>query len=401
MLFCKQTSQRRRVLISSIGLTALCSLPAMATQGTFPHGYGVKSEGMGGVVVALPQDAVVGASNPAGMLSVGDRVDVGVAFLQADNGVDFNGVNADGGADGDLYIIPQFGYNQLLDEQSSLGVSVVGNGVGTQYADDENIGGMEGPGSEFQQIVTTVSYARQLTANQTVGIGLMAIYQVLEVDGTASIGLPEGRDSAYGSGLRVGWMGSFGEYLTLGAAYASRGYMSKMKKFENLLAEGGDMDMPANYAFGAAYQRSDWTFALDVQHIFWSDVKTFGNPGVSSASGATGSSSGAGFGWNDQTVWKLGLAWQASDALTLRAGYNDANQLVDSDSTYLGLLAPAANHRHVTIGSTYTTAAGSEWSVAYARSFEGKVKGTGAAPDSLTDPYMSQHWLSFAYGSRF
>ena len=73
------------------GALVACLLPlqaAWATQGTFPHGYGVKSEGMGGVVIALPQDSLAGASNPAGMVAVGDRLDVGAAFLKADNGAD-------------------------------------------------------------------------------------------------------------------------------------------------------------------------------------------------------------------------------------------------------------------------------------------------------------------------
>ena len=32
---------------------------AFATQGTMPHGYGVKSEGMGEVALALSQDSLV------------------------------------------------------------------------------------------------------------------------------------------------------------------------------------------------------------------------------------------------------------------------------------------------------------------------------------------------------
>lgn len=391
----------KKIILPAAVSAALFSLNSYATQGTMPHGYGVKSEGMGGVVTALPQDAIAGASNPAGMLSVGERIDGGLAFLKVDNGVDFNDVNADGTADGDLYIIPQFGINHLLDEASSIGVSVVGNGVGTQYDSDENIGGLQAPGSEFQQIVSTFSYAHSLNANHTLGVGVMAIYQTLQIDGTASIGLQEGKDSAYGAGLRFGWLGSFGDHFKAGASYQTRGYMSKMDKFDNLLAEGGDMDLPANFSLGASYVLGDWTVAADFQRVFWRDVNTFGNPGVSTASGATGDSDGAGFGWNNQNIWRIGAAYTLSAQLTLRGGYNDSRQLLDSDSTYLGLLAPAANHRHITLGATYTTRRDSEWSVAYARSFEGKVSGTGIAPDSLTDPYMSQHWLSLGYGTAF
>ncbi|KRW61079.1 OmpP1/FadL family transporter [Pseudomonas sp. TTU2014-080ASC] len=391
--------------LAGAGVTALLLglsvQQAQATQGTFPHGYGVKSEGMGGVVLALPQDSLVGASNPAGMVWVGTRVDAGVALLQVDNGIEFAGETVSGVEDNDLYIIPQLGANRMLDEVSSIGVSIVGNGVGTAYGSDSNVGGLERPGSEFQQMVATVSYARKLNERHSYGIGVMLIRQQLDIDGTASIGLPEGRDESYGAGLRLGYMGKLTDELTLGLSYATRGYMGKMKRFENLLAEGGDMDMPSNYGIGLSYTKGDWTVAADVQRILWSDVKSLGNPGVSRATGAPGDSDGPGFGWRDQTVYRLGVAYQATQDLTLRVGYNDANQLLDSRDGYLGMLAPAANHQHVTLGATYRLDGGNELSFAYARSFKDKVDGDGNGPDAVSSPYMGQHWLSFSYAVVF
>src|SRR5690606_38155551 len=128
-------SQAAPRILAGAALDAAAPL-ALATQGTFPHGYGVKSEGMGGVVLALPQDSLVGASNPAGMVWVGTRLDAGVALLKVDNGVEFAGQTVSGVEDNDLYIIPQLGANRMLDEASSLGLSIVGNGVGTAYGSD-------------------------------------------------------------------------------------------------------------------------------------------------------------------------------------------------------------------------------------------------------------------------
>ncbi len=374
---------------------------AQATQGTFPHGYGVKSEGMGGVVLALPQDALVGASNPAGMAWVGDRLDVGAAFLKVDNGVEFAGKKNSGSADNDLYIIPQLGVNHMLDEVSSVGLSVVGNGVGTDYSRESNVGGLKSPGSTLQQMVATLSYARKITERHSLGLGLMLIRQQLDIDGTSSIGLPEGSDQSYGGGLRVGYLGHLTDELSLGASYATRGYMSKMKHFDKLLAEGGALDMPSTYGVGLSYKRGDWTWAADVQKILWSDVKAYGNPGVSRATGAPGDSDGPGFGWRDQTVYRVGVAYDATRDLTLRVGYNDANQLLDSRDGYLGTLAPAANHRHATLGATYRLGSGNEVSFAYARSFMDKVEGNGQGPDAVSSPYMGQHWFSLSYGLTF
>ncbi|MGB9495575.1 MAG: long-chain fatty acid transporter, partial [Azonexus sp.] len=54
---------------------------ALATSGYFATGYGVKSAGMGGVGIALPQDGLAAATNPAGTAFVGDRVDLGLTWF--------------------------------------------------------------------------------------------------------------------------------------------------------------------------------------------------------------------------------------------------------------------------------------------------------------------------------
>jgi long-chain fatty acid transport protein len=50
---------------------------ARGTNGYLMDGYGVKSQGVVGVGIALPQDALAAATNPAGMAVVGNRSDVG------------------------------------------------------------------------------------------------------------------------------------------------------------------------------------------------------------------------------------------------------------------------------------------------------------------------------------
>ena len=57
---------------------ALAPFAAHATTGYFQHGYGIKAKSMGGVGIALPQDALAAATNPAGMAWVGNRMDLGV-----------------------------------------------------------------------------------------------------------------------------------------------------------------------------------------------------------------------------------------------------------------------------------------------------------------------------------
>ena len=57
----------RKTLLAAAAAAAIAPLAAHATTGYFSHGYGIKAKAMGGVGIALPQDALAAATNPAGM----------------------------------------------------------------------------------------------------------------------------------------------------------------------------------------------------------------------------------------------------------------------------------------------------------------------------------------------
>ena len=64
--------------LRAAALAALCvtAVPqtAQATNGYFSHGYGVKSQAIAGVGIALPQDGLTAATNPAGTAFTGTRL---------------------------------------------------------------------------------------------------------------------------------------------------------------------------------------------------------------------------------------------------------------------------------------------------------------------------------------
>ena len=96
-------------------LILLAATEAAATDGYFAHGYGVKSQAMGGVGIALPQDALAAASNPAGMGLIGDRIDFGLTWFRPQRETQiasnaFPGVDATYDAnDTENFFIPEFG----------------------------------------------------------------------------------------------------------------------------------------------------------------------------------------------------------------------------------------------------------------------------------------------------
>ena len=107
-----------------MGSAAVLAFPsiATATNGYFSHGYGMKAKGMGGAATALSEDTFGGANNPASMVWVGDRLDVGVELFSPRRSASRTGSGIfDGAADSerDLFPIPEFGYNKMLSQNRS------------------------------------------------------------------------------------------------------------------------------------------------------------------------------------------------------------------------------------------------------------------------------------------
>ncbi|HJS39016.1 MAG TPA: long-chain fatty acid transporter, partial [Burkholderiales bacterium] len=76
----------RKLLLAAATAAVLAPGAALATTGYFAHGYGIKAKSMGGVGIALPQDALAAASNPAGIAFVGNRIDLGAEWFTPDRG---------------------------------------------------------------------------------------------------------------------------------------------------------------------------------------------------------------------------------------------------------------------------------------------------------------------------
>ncbi len=152
----------KRTLKLAIACAIAMPTAAMATNGYFAHGWGTKSKAMAGVATALPQDTLVSATNPAGMAFLGTSVDIGVAFFnpsdrgyRANNNFSTQSVPATDGmgnnfnvdfptggyvtpgtydSDGDWFVIPSIGFNYEINDRSTIGISIYGNGgMNTKY----------------------------------------------------------------------------------------------------------------------------------------------------------------------------------------------------------------------------------------------------------------------------
>ncbi len=445
----------RKVLLAAAIAAALAPCAALATDGYFAHGYGMKAKGRAGASTAMATDSFGGATNPATMVYVGNRADLGVDWFKPNRSASRVGSAGgtgflDGAADGNedsSFLIPEFGYNKMLRPDLSLGITVYGNGgMNTNYRSgqlDQGVCQGGAPtgvpanllcgsgelGVDLMQLILAPTLAYKMGNGHALGVSPLIGYQRFKAYGLqpfAAISSDpasltnNGYDDAWGFGLRLGYYAQLSPSFAIGAAYSTKINMSEFEKYKGLFAERGDFDIPENYNFGVAFKATPkLTIAADYQQINYSKVASVGNPsnqggcaptfpaGPGVGAGCLGASgSSIGFGWDDVSVIKLGVEYQWDNRLLLRAGYNRTDNPVQARDVTFNILAPGVVTDHITLGFTYTLQSGSEITMAYMHAFENSVTGpsnnpnfpTGGATETIT---MSQNSLGIAWGWKF
>jgi long-chain fatty acid transport protein len=308
-----------------LALSLLTASTAFATDGYFSHGYGVRTQATGGAGIALAQDSLAAASNPAGIAWTGNRIDGGLSWFSPSRSTDITGNGVPGvngsyeGNDKKNFWLPELGYTRQLNQDVSVGIAAYGNGgMNTDYGKNPYAGfGSKGSaGVNLEQLFISPSLAYKVNDQHAFGAAINFAYQRFSAKGisvfsSASIDsknlTDNGNDSSTGWGLRLGWSGQITPALTLGATWASKVKTGNFEKYRGLFAQGGGFDIPENYGIGLAYKvHPQLTLAADLQQIKYGDISSIANPLANLFAGnPLGSEKGAGFGWRDITVVKV------------------------------------------------------------------------------------------------
>ena len=396
---------------------------AMATNGYFSHGYGMKAKGMGGASVAMTDNAFAGANNPAAAAWAGNRAEVGLDLFSPTREMSRSGSAADVSvkSDSNLFYVPEFGYNKAISDRLGVGITVYGNGgMNTDYAGGQlgaTCGAAAGTrnvmcgtgrlGVDLTQLVVAPTIAYKVSDSHSFGVSPLIVQQQFKADGLSAFGVGNnGYDTSNGMGVRLGYLGKLNNQLSIGASYAPKIAMSKFSKYAGLFAEQGGFDIPENYTVGASYQATkDVTVALDYERIAYSGVRSVSNPSNAIMSGIPlGAANGSGFGWTDINVWKLGVQWQATPNMTMRAGLNVGDNPIKSSDVSFNILAPGVVTTHYTLGGTYALSKETELTVAYMYAPSNSVTGPslGALGQGGTETIkMSQQSLGIQFGWRW
>ena len=437
---------------------------ANATNGYFAHGTGIKNRGLAGAGVAFPQDAMAGATNPAGMAFVGNRFDIGAVLFFPDReyssstslasgmgGAFTIGPNSETSGD-KWFLVPSFGVNKMISDRTAIGFSIYGNGgLNTTYSGGTASFDPDGPGPaptgtfpgtfgagtagvDLFQIFFNFSIAHKFSENVSLGISPVFAVQGFRAAGLDSFApftksfaqsggmtLPDnltrnGQDYSFGGGVQVGALvKNISDVIDFGISYRSKMYMDEFDDYSDLFAEDGDFDIPPTLWVGFALHPTNSVTALfDFQRIWYEEVDAISNPiqnlfacptagaGGTDIESCLGGDNGAGFGWRDIDVYKAGIQWEKSKQDIFRVGYSHANQTIRSSQVLFNILAPAVIEDHITAGYTHVFNDNSEVSITAMHAFHHSVEGPNPFdPTQMIRLKINQFEVGFSWSKHF
>lgn len=431
---------RIRKSLLAVAVSGLVAAPvAHATNGYFMHGYGSKEKGMAGAGVAYNHnDAMAAATNPAAMAFVDQRVDLGLQIFSpsprkytstgdATNFLDpgtgqFTFSIGDGSqsieSENDFFLLPHGAINYILNDKTTIGLAVYGNGgMNTEYeggfasVNDALVGGTGAgaaqlPGTygagtagiNLEQMFFNFNTSYKLDPKHALGGSLIVVGQRFRAQGLEFFGgfssdptnLSGNRNSlSWGLGAKVGYQGEVADGVRVGISYQSKISMGEFDEYKGLFAESGDFDIPSTYTLGVSFDvGQSGVIVADYQRINYSDVASISNPFANiltcnpttipaSGSGCLGGSNGAGFGWEDIGIFKLGYQWNMVN-MDWRVGYSHADQAIPESEVLFNILAPATVRDHLTFGLTKEVGQTQEFNFSFMYALNESVKGPNA-----------------------
>lgn len=358
----------RKTWPTALGLSLFAATPAHATNGDQMIGVTAMQWGMGGAAIAAPQDAGTILTNPAGIASLGMkemRVDMGFGFLNPPRKA--NGFESDS----DLYLIPSGAIAFKANDRLHLGMGMAGlSGMGVDFPDTNAATGNQAIVTTKQFYKIAPGFAYQVSDKLALGAALNIDYQSLALS-NPQYTLPQ--NQVYGFGLTAGLTYKVSDRLQVGAAWVSE---QEMNEFEWNTASGRiamTMNGPQQVALGVAIRPApDLLLEADVKHIAFSDV--LGSVAVSRPAGYAGPIPATmNYGWDNQTVFALGIQKDINPKTSVRIGFNYGKSPIGPEDVDSNLGSLAITEKHLSVGVTRKLSDKASASLSYMHAFRNEV----------------------------
>lgn len=420
------TMKKLAALIAMAGVAS----PVFATNGMNLEGYGAIATGMGGASMAYDNGAGAMMNNPAtlGLMAPGRGIGVALGFLGPDVKSSVPAMGLSSGSGGDAYYMPAAGYVAKTGNFTyGLGIYSQG-GMGTEYGAGSFLA--QGTNQKVRSEVgvgrVILPLAYNVNENLTIGGSIDWVWATMDIKmaaGTADFmamgtAMSSGMQTAmagligfgantfridfsdksdfsgeaFGSGFagKLGFVYKVTPALSIGAVYHTETDLGDMKTdsggaafsaYNSGVSLGApvqgkitihNFQWPETYGIGMAYQATDkLMIAADYKRLNWSKVMkdfkmTFSTNSLPMGLGSGSADFKISQNWDDQDVFMIGFSYRLTDALTLRAGGNFANNPVPNNRVHP--LFPAIVKKHYTLGLGYMIGKQSmiDFSLAYA-----------------------------------
>jgi len=357
-------------------------------------------------------------------------------------------------SENELFFIPYVAKSWKRDEQNTIALSFYARGgMNTEWRGGSATFDPDGPGPapimtfpgtygggftgnegtagvDLMQGFLNTAYAWN-NAEKTVSVGAAAI---IGIQRFRAIGVPafagytetfaasggtempsnlsnNGYDWSYGIGGSLGFQWNPTDKFSVALGYTSEIMMTEFDKYKDLFAEKGGFDVPAHLDFGIAFRpNAGLTLTAGVQQIYYEGIASVSNPiqyigacptagfGGTDLESCLGGSRGAGFGWEDMTVYSLGAAWKYGEDWTFRVGASTTDQPIPEDQMTFNILAPGVMEEHFTVGFTRKLSGGSEFSMSFMYAPSVEQDGPQNFDPTQTVHFEMDQWdLEFSY----
>lgn len=359
----------RKSFAAILILFAFClilSTPAYATNGTRELGFSSRDSAMAGATTASPEDTSCLVRNPAGLVWLGNRIDLnyqnifphdvtmrtdGPAGGLANRGLSQKS-NIDylpGGNAGVSYRIPG---TDKYPVSVGCGIFTMA-GVALNFPSSRILSALTGDYDKMMDLRSmriapgiAVAFNDKLSFGATGNIGLQGLRTNMATSTFNGAQYPETAgagdwDFAPGAGFTVGLLYKINETLNVGASYESHGWFGYHHKYKDALPF---IDEPPIINVGLSFKPTkNVELTYDTRYINWTNVK------IAERSPIEG-----GFGWKDQWVFAVGGEYTYKEKLKLRLGYNYGKSPISSKVVFANaLLSAATMEHHVTTGCSY------------------------------------------------
>lgn len=379
-------------LVAVACLTAAVPALVSANNGDQMVGYSGLSNAMSGAVVATPQDVSTVLSNPAGLafLHMGNehtRFDMNLAVLNPNRTM--NGIESDSSA----FVMASGGFafqSESYGDRVTIGVGaypISGGGV------DFPVGSLKLGTGTYSVVASRMSlrigpgFSYKVNPDLAIGANLnLAVNQmsVKTFNAMTSTSTTYPQDVAYGYSYVFGTVYQLNNNMRLGAAYTSRSYIEDLEWNMDNGKWNLSFQDPQTAAVGLSFQPNDrLQLEADVKWIDFSDVRT-----SATLIGPT-SSQVLAYGWEDQTVYALGMKYRSSNSITLMAGYNYGKSPLDASDVNNNVGVTAIVEHHLSAGISMRASKYSTLNFSVIHGFENELTATSNLPGQTTPTNVS------------